>query len=141
MLLNFGIPANIVQSLMMVINGIFELVWKSGVQILLMLSGLQSIPSTVYEAAEIEGATAWEIFWKITVPMVSPIIILCAFYTVVDVSTDYSNQIILHIRNIASNLRLSEASTLSNIWFLIIITLIGLVFLIAGRKVYYRDDK
>lgn len=141
MLLNFGVPLNVVERLLIIINSIFELVWKSGVQTVLMLSGLQAIPETVYEAADIEGATAWEIFWKITIPMVSPMIILTAFYTVVDLSTDYSNITILYIRNVARNLRLSEASTLSNIWFLIIIAIIGLIFLLIGRKVYYQDDK
>lgn len=141
MLINFGLPIGFVENLMMVINSIFELVWKSGVQIILMLSGLQAIPETVYEAADVEGATAWETFWKITIPMVSPTIILAAFYTIVDVSTDYSNIVVLHIRDVARNLRLSEASTLSNIWFLIIIALIGLLFLVAGRKVFYQDAK
>jgi len=141
LLLQVGVPVDVTTWLMQVINGIFELVWKSGVQTLLMLSGLQSIPHTVYEAADIEGATAWETFWKITMPMASPHIILCAFYTIVDISTDYSNLIILRIRDIARNLDLAYASVLSIIWFAIIMALVGLVFLLTRRMVYYNDDR
>lgn len=141
MLLNFGTPPNIVDILMRVINNIFELVWKSGVQTILLLSGLQAVPETVYEAADIEGATAWEIFWKITIPMISPMIILCAFYTIVDVSTDYSNITVLYIREVARKMQLSYGATMSNIWFVIIIAIIGLLFLLVGKKVYYQDDK
>jgi len=139
MLLNFGTPPNIVDILMRVINNIFELVWKSGVQTILLLSGLQAVPETVYEAADIEGATAWEIFWKITIPMISPMIILCAFYTIVDVSTDYSNVTVLYIREVARKMQLSYGATMSNIWFAIIIAVIGLLFLLVGKKVYYQD--
>ena len=49
-----------------VADNIFGIVWSSGIQIILFLAALQNIPSSAREAAEVEGATAWEYFWKIT---------------------------------------------------------------------------
>ena len=141
MLLQLGLPVSVTDFLMQIINGIFELVWKSGVQTVLLLAGLQAVPRTVYESAAIEGATAWETFWKITVPMVSPILLLCAFYTIMDNSTDYSNITILYIRETARALKLGYAAAIANIWFAIIMVIVGVVFFLTRNKVYYMDDK
>jgi ABC-type sugar transport system permease subunit len=88
-----------------------------------------------------EGATAWETFWKITVPMVSPILLLCAFYTIMDNSTDYSNITILYIRDTARALKLSYAAAIANIWFAVVMVIVGVVFFLTRNKVYYMDDK
>src|SRR5699024_11508005 len=59
----------------------------SGVQILIFLAGRQTIPVSAYESARIDGASPWEIFWKITLPAMSPFIFLNLIYTVVDMFT------------------------------------------------------
>ena len=59
-----------------IINQLFDLSWKSGVQILLLLAAVNNIPRSSYEAADMEGATEWEKFWKITFPTVSPTILV-----------------------------------------------------------------
>ena len=59
-----------------------SLMWNSGVQIILFLIGIQKIPQELYEAARVDSATEWEIFWKITLPMISPIILLVIVYIV-----------------------------------------------------------
>ena len=66
------------------INNIFNLVWSCGIQIVLFLAGLQSIPSTLYEASRVEGATKWEEFWFITFPMLSRITLLVGIFTMVE---------------------------------------------------------
>ncbi|MBQ6885722.1 MAG: sugar ABC transporter permease [Clostridia bacterium] len=66
------------------INNIFNLVWSCGIQIVLFLAGLQSIPSTLYEASKVEGATKWEEFWFITFPMLSRITLLVGIFTMVE---------------------------------------------------------
>ena len=63
----------VVQSVLDRITIVF---WKSGVQIVLFLAGLQGISSSLYEAAKVDGATQWEMFWKITLPLISPVILL-----------------------------------------------------------------
>lgn len=66
------------------VNSIFKLVWSSGVQIILFLSGLQSIDPSLYEVGKVEGANAWVSFWKITLPMISPVILINLMYTIID---------------------------------------------------------
>lgn len=141
MLVNFGLPGSIIEAIMSIVNGVFELIWKSGVQTLLFLSALQSVPVSVYEAADTEGATAWEKFWKITFPLISPQMVLCIFYTIVDTSTDYSNLIIRYISSLARQQQFSHSSALSIIWFLIVALVVGIAFLVMRNKVEYMEDR
>src|SRR5574344_1079222 len=92
-LVRSGFPTSLVTMLTKTVGSIFDLTWRSGVQILLLLSALHSIPDSMYEAAKIEGATAWEIFWKITFVLISPTLIMSIVYSIIDYFTDYSNQI------------------------------------------------
>lgn len=83
-LTNANIPVVAVNFLTTASDSIFDVISYSGVQILIFLSGIQSVPRHLYEAAKIEGATQYEIFWKITFPMVSPLMMTAGVYTVVD---------------------------------------------------------
>jgi len=83
-LLNANMPGNIVTFLSSTANQIYDILTYSGVQILIFLAAIQSVPKHLYEAAKIEGATQYEIFWKITFPMVSPMMLPACVYTVVD---------------------------------------------------------
>lgn len=78
-----------------------QVIQSSGVQILIFLAGLQSIPASMFEASRIEGATAWEAFWKITFPMISPIILVNIVYTVVDTFTNSGNKMMKLIEDTA----------------------------------------
>lgn len=73
------------------LDRITVVLWKSGVQIVLFLAGLQGIPGSLYEAAHVDGATEWEMFWKITLPMISPVILMNVVYTIVSFFTDGTN--------------------------------------------------
>ena len=88
------------------INSFFSritlVLWKSGVQIVIALSGLQSISPSLYEAARVDGATEWEMFWKITLMMMSPIILLNAVYTIV-ISLTEDNSVVSYITKQAFN--------------------------------------
>lgn len=81
------------------LSTITVVLWKSGVQIILFLAGLQGIPGSLYEASRCDGATEWENFWKITLPIVSPIILLNFIYTMIDSFTDSSNAIISSVNH------------------------------------------
>lgn len=83
-LMNANIPGFAVNFLGTTADQIYNIISYSGVQILIFLAGIQSVPKHLYEAAKIEGATQYEIFWKITFPMVSPLMLTAAAYTVVD---------------------------------------------------------
>lgn len=119
------------------IDDIYSVVNNSGVQIILMLASLQSISPSVYEAASIEGATAWESFWKITLPMVAPVVFVCAIYTVIDQMSASTNSIMLLIEKTTENSGYGLASAMAWLFFLVIIVVLLIVTLI-GRKVAFK---
>ena len=119
------------------IDDIYSVVNNSGVQIILMLASLQSISPSVFEAASIEGATAWESFWKITLPMVSPVVFVCAIYTVIDQMSASTNSIMLLIEKTTENSGYGLASAMAWLFFLVVIVALLIVTLL-GRKVAFK---
>ncbi len=89
-----GLPAFLSEPITELFNSLILILWNSGIQILIFLSGLQKVSTTMYEAAKIDGANGWETFWKITLPIVKPIILLNSVYTVVALATGGTNEII-----------------------------------------------
>lgn len=136
-LTEIGVGQQLIDLLMTLINNLFSLVWRSGLQILLFISGQLSISGSLYESARIEGATGWDMFWKITFPLISPVIILNVVYTLIDLFADYSNEVMQYIYTFAKSLNLSFSSALSTIYFLIIIVVVGVVYLTINRHVVY----
>ena len=123
------------------INNIYNIVNRSGVQMLIFLSGLQSISPAIYESVQIDGASAWETFWKITFPMISPMILVNAVYTVIDSFTTNSNTVMSFIQNIKTT-QIGNgdvvASAMSWIYFLIVIVIVAVVAAIASAFVFYQ---
>ncbi len=89
-----GLPPFLLDPITELFNSLILILWNSGIQILIFLSGLQKVSTTMYEAAKIDGANGWETFWKITLPIVKPIILLNSIYTVVALATGGTNEII-----------------------------------------------
>ncbi len=128
-----NLPDNIISIFTTLVNSTFDTLWKCGVQILLFLAALQSVSPQLYEAAKIEGATGWEVFWKVTFPNVAPIILVNLIYTIIDSITDASNKLMTTINETAFNkMKYSLASLEAWIFFLILLVIIGLIFLIAN---------
>lgn len=124
-----------------VANNIFNITWKSGVQILLFLAGLQSVGSSLYEAASVEGATGWETFWKITFPMISPQLVINATYTIVDSFTDYSNSVMQNIYSTAfTNMNYGYSSAMAWMYFICILAILGIVNLFLSKITFYMVD-
>ena len=121
-----------------VVDSLFALIWKSGIQIIIFLAGLQTIADSMYEAAKIEGATGWETFWKITFPMISPMIILNLIFTIIDSFTDYNNVVMKYINEQQIGMRLAYSSTLGWIYFLMVAVIIVMVYLIINKRVFYQ---
>ncbi len=134
-----GAGEAIVGYLMDAVDRIKDIINASGVQILVFLAGLQSIPDSFYEASRIEGASSWEIFWKITVPILSPLIFANAVYTIIDSFTRYDNEIMRLVKEIAfgrSQYGLSAAMSWG--YFVIIAFLLALLFTWAMKRVFYQ---
>ena len=94
-----NLPVNIVTYLSEAVLGIYDIVIASGVQILVFLAGLQGISPSLYEASNMEGATGWENFWKITFPMISPLILVNSVYTIIDSFTSSNNELMGKIKD------------------------------------------
>lgn len=128
---------NIVYNL---VDSIYDIAISSGIQIIIFLSGLQTISESVYEAADIEGCTAWEKLWKITFPMVSPLILVNMVYTIVDFFMRTDNEVMEKIsETMIVNLDYGFASAMAWIYFVIAIAIIGISSLIISKVVYYYD--
>ena len=86
--MDLGFPVALLDYITAAVGRIFDIVQASGVQIIIFIAALQSVPGALYEVAKIEGATGYETFWKVTFPMVSPLIITNVVYTIVDSFVD-----------------------------------------------------
>ena len=138
-LVSFGLPAQLSTYILNILNNIYEVIRASGVQIIIFLAALQSIPTSLYEVAQIEGATSYEIFWKITFPMVSPLILTNVVYTIVDA---YSQSEVVTLAHTAAfggraDFGLSAAMTITS-------TAAACLFLFivgyaVSRYVYYQN--
>lgn len=88
-----GLPDKAISLVMSYVNDIFDLVWKCGIQILLFISGLQTIPDQLYEVSKVEGASKWEEFWYITIPSLGNTIVLVLVYTAIDFCISNENKV------------------------------------------------
>lgn len=122
-------------------DAMYEIVCASGVQILIYLAGLQSISPQLYEASSVEGCTGWESFWKITLPMISPMILVNTIYTVIEILGSSENNIINKMYTLAmSNGNYGLSSAMGLIYFSIIFIILGIAFLIVNRFVFYEEN-
>ena len=119
------------------VNDIYNIINRSGVQMLIFLAGLQSISPAIYESCSIDGATSWETFWKITFPMISPMILVNAVYTVIDSFTSADNQVMSFV---TSYYEQSEvvSSAMSWIYFAIVIVIVAVVASILSTFIFYQ---
>jgi len=136
---NMMIGTELVEYVVNLVNNIFNIINRSGVQMLIFLSGLQSISPSIYESCSIDGASGWETFWKITLPMVSPMILVNTVYTVIDSFTSSSNSVMSYISRVyqqANGQVLSSA--MSWMYFLIVMLIIAVVAAILSAFVFYQ---
>lgn len=124
------------------LDRITVVLWKSGVQIVLFLAGLQGISSSLYEAARVDGATEWEMFWKITLPMITPIIMMNLVYTIVAFFTDGTNPMVDYIYKVNfTNQQYEYAAAMSWVYFVFACILCLLAILLMRRHVYDSGAK
>ena len=119
------------------VNNILKIVNYSGVQMLIFLAGLQSISPAIYEAARIDGASAWETFWKITFPMISPMILVNGIYTIIDSFTRQNNPVMKYIERIYDSDQ-SQATAEYWVYFLIVFAIVAVFAGIVSAYVFYQ---
>jgi len=123
-----------------IIDAIDDIVNASGVQILIFLAGLQTVPPSLYEASRIDGASSWENFWKITLPMLSPILLVNAAYTIIDCLAKPNNWAIKSIYDQATGQGdYTLSSAMGIVYFSIIFVVLGITMYLLSKLVYYED--
>lgn len=139
MLLQAEISTKLVDTIVGVVNNIVDILWKCGVEILLFLSGLQAIPSYLYEVCDIDGATAWQKFWLITFPLMTPFIMLNAIYIIIDSATYYNNAVMLEVGWKFDALMYGYSNTLAFAYCIIVGIIVAVVGLLLSKRVTYLD--
>ena len=119
-----------------IVNNVYQYINYSGVQMLIFLAGLQSISPSIYEASQIEGATGWETFWKITFPMISPMILVNAIYSAINAFTRTTNPAMRFISGILVEDSLKAAT--SWIYFSVVMLIIAAVAGILSTFIFYQ---
>ncbi len=134
---SFGFSSGMMNALSSNIRGIFDLTWEMGIQTVLFIVGFQTIPPHLYEVCEMEGATKWETFWKVTFPLLSPTILLCLIYTVIDTFNSDNNVVRIISANMAHLLHYACAQTW--LYTLIVFAFVMTIYGLVSRKTIYLD--
>ncbi|MCH5340632.1 MAG: sugar ABC transporter permease [Acetatifactor sp.] len=135
-----GVGVRAFEELFEVINNIYDVAISSGIQIIIFLSGLQTISASMYEAADIEGCTKWESLWKITFPMVSSLFLVNWIYTITDFCMRSDNAVIERITNYMNiNLNYGLAAAMSWTYFVLVMVIVAVSAFIISKGVYYYE--
>ncbi|MBO4947083.1 MAG: sugar ABC transporter permease, partial [Lachnospiraceae bacterium] len=137
LLANFGLPDKVVSTVRGYLDNIFSIAWASGIQIVLFIIGLQAIPSYLYEVCELEGATKWETFWKITFPLLSPSMLLCMIYTII-VQFNSGNTVMTAIED---NMRMKMHYACAQTWMytLVVGAFVFVAYRLVAKRTVYLD--
>lgn len=132
------LPVEIAEYVQLIITNIFDLIWSCGIQTVLFIAGLQSIPGTLYEASRMEGASKWQEFWFITLPMLANIILLVVIYTIVDIFTNTGNKVVSKAFSMINSGVYDITSAMLWFYFLIVGVLMGLFLFLYNRLLLKR---
>ena len=128
-----GLNSAAIELFTKIANNMFNLLWKTGVQIVIFLAGLQSISPSLYEASSIEGATRWETFFKIDLPIMMPIITINTVYTIVDFFTDPNNEAMNQVILAINDLKFGRAAAMSWSYFMLIGIFVFVVMFVLSK--------
>ncbi len=135
-----GLGGDLLDIVFDLIAEVYNIVMGSGIQIVVFLSGLQNVPRSLYEAADVEGCTKWEAFWMITFPMVSPLLIVNIIYTIVDFFTKMDGDLSDLLDENLLNFHYDRMSAMSWLYFFITLAMIGVSTLVLSKGVVSNDD-
>ena len=131
---NLSLPNKIIEVFSSYLQNVFSLIFDCGVQIILFLAGLQSIPSSLYEVSKIEGATKWEEFWFITIPMLRNVISLVLIYTMIEYFTSLTNPVIRQAYSALQDRQIYDlSSAMLCFYFLIGLSIMGLIVFLYNK--------
>lgn len=140
LLLSFNLPSRITGIIVYAVDGTYSILSRSGVQIMVFLSALQGISPSVFEAAKMEGASKWEEFWKITFPMIMPMILVNAIYTVIDSFVQPSYGMLDYVKYYMFGANdMGYASAVAWIYFILILIILVCLFKVTSKHIEYTN--
>ncbi|PLT46469.1 binding-protein-dependent transport systems inner membrane component [Paenibacillus pasadenensis] len=136
------IPEQVLEPLLLYADSLTLVMWDSGVQILIFLAGLQTISPSLYEAAHMDGATKWEAFWKITFPMIVPMMFVNTLFSIVNTFTKADNGIMNHLMNVVfRDNNYGYGSAIGWLYFMFIFIVLGVVFALFRRSMSQSEGR
>ena len=139
-LTGFGLDYEQVNFMTQTVDKIMDIVWRTGIQILIFIGGLNSVSPQLYEVCKVEGATAWQTFWEVTFPMVTPYILLNTIYTVVDSFMYVENPVMQKIQTYFESMQYESSTVLGICYCFCVLILAGIVMLIISKRVFYIEN-
>ena len=131
-----GVGGQFFEVVFTMIDSIYDIIMASGIQIIVFLSGLQAISPSLYEAADMEGCSSWESFWKITFPMVSQLLLVNCIYTIIDFFMKNDNRVMELIYQVTyQDFKFGISAAMSWIYFGIALVFIGISSFIITKAV------
>ncbi len=135
-----GLGGKLLDPVFKIIEAVYDVALASGIQIIIFISALQTVSPSMYEAAKIEGCTAWESFWKITFPMVSSMILVNLVYTTIDFLMRTDNQVMTTItQKVTPGMEYGLSAAMAWSYFAIVAVVLGILAAIISKKVYYYE--
>lgn len=130
---NLNIPSAFNDIVNFLISSMSTIIYKSAVQVILFLGGLQNIPDSLYEVSKIEGANKWEEFWLITVPGLRHVLSLIIIYTMIDLFTGTDNVLVKNSYDRMTSQDYGNSSAQLWMYFVIIIFFIAIIYYLYNR--------
>ncbi len=137
---NLNLPKQIIDFLTFFLSNAVSLTWSCGVQIILFLAGLQSIPESLYEVSKIEGANKWDEFWQITVPMLRHVLSLVIIYSMISKFTSSTNQVVAAAMELMRANDYGNAAAMLWFYFVVVLAVIGIVLFLYNRYCLKKWD-
>jgi len=128
--------------------------WGVGRTMVIFLAGLQDIPTVLYEAAEIDGASHWKKFWRVTLPLLTPSLLFNLLFGIILTFQTFTNAFVatnggpldstlfyvLYLyRKAFEHLQMGYASAMAWVLFLVVLGCTLVIFLTSGKWVFYRS--
>lgn len=137
------IGAEATNAISVFLNLVSTIMWKCGVPIVIYLAALQGVPSSLYEAARVDAASEWEMFWLITLPLITPNMLLNMVYTVIDSFNDSQNWLLRYIHRISfsGHYEFEYAAAMAWLFFIWVIVIVAIVFIVMRPFVNRAKDR
>ena len=137
-LTQLGLGKEFVAMLTGPVDKVFEIVTCSGIQIFIFLAAINAVPPSLYEAAYVEGANGWEKFWKITFPMVTPMILVNVVYSIVDTFMSENNRVMEYVYDLSFQyFNFGLSSAICWIYFAALAVILTVVFRVISKRTFY----